>query len=146
MDLLEQQKKHIRNNTKTGSFLKEKLPCGFIATVPVFLLAALALWWCSSSFVCFSLGSLSKPNTHLASDTISTLDCSVHGQVDAKLRHDSPNETFYDDPKLNYSIGSSVQNWDEKRMTWMKNNPSHAAVNSTCGDRITAIPVSQPGR
>ncbi|KAK1385543.1 Galactomannan galactosyltransferase 1 [Heracleum sosnowskyi] len=133
MDLLEQQRKHIRNNTKTGLFLKEKLPCGLVATLPVFLLAALALWWCSSSVVSFSR------HAGLASHTLSTLNCSVDVQVDAKRRHDSPNETFYDDPKLNYSIGSPIQNWDDKRMSWIKHNPSYAAAN-----RVLVVTGSQP--
>ncbi|KAL8092054.1 hypothetical protein AgCh_034367 [Apium graveolens] len=70
----------------------------------------------------------------------STIKCIEDVQGYANWRHDSLNDTFYDDPKLNFSIRSPVQNWDEKRMTWNKLHPSYAigAV-----DRVLMLTGSQ---
>ncbi|KZV19204.1 glycosyltransferase 7 [Dorcoceras hygrometricum] len=44
------------------------------------------------------------------------------------LRHDPADQSFYDDPTLNYAIDSPpIKNWDEKRMEWLKQHPTLAA-------------------
>lgn len=57
------------------------------------------------------------------------------------LSHDPPEHTFYDDPKLSYTIGSPpVKNWDEKRREWLKLHPSFAAG---AANRIFMVTGSQ---
>ncbi|KAJ0096921.1 hypothetical protein Patl1_28494 [Pistacia atlantica] len=57
------------------------------------------------------------------------------------LRYDPPDETFYDDPQLSYTIGKKVKNWDEKRREWLKYHPSFAAG---AAERIVMVTGSQP--
>lgn len=57
------------------------------------------------------------------------------------LRQDPPAQTFYDDPKFNYSIENPIQNWDEKRMDWLlKHHPSYAFGSR---DRVLMLTGSQ---
>uniref|UniRef100_A0A165A4E9 Uncharacterized protein n=1 Tax=Daucus carota subsp. sativus TaxID=79200 RepID=A0A165A4E9_DAUCS len=130
MEFLKIQRRHIAKHAKTRSLFKQRLPCGLLTLVHVSLLTAWALWWGFSP--CFSLESLSK----LHSSPPSTLNCTMDS---ANRRHDSPNKTFYDDAKLNYSIGSPLQNWDDKRRFWLKHHPFYAAE-----DRVLMLTGSQP--
>ncbi|KAL6961332.1 hypothetical protein U1Q18_052491 [Sarracenia purpurea var. burkii] len=57
------------------------------------------------------------------------------------LRDDPPDSTFYDDPKLSYSIGKPIKNWDKKRREWLKHHPSFA---NSGGERILLVSGSQP--
>ncbi|KAK4346680.1 hypothetical protein RND71_033019 [Anisodus tanguticus] len=40
------------------------------------------------------------------------------------LRYDPPDQTFYDDPDLGYTMEKPIKNWDEKRRQWLKLHPS----------------------
>nr|GMC57626.1 putative glycosyltransferase 7 [Ipomoea batatas] len=40
------------------------------------------------------------------------------------LRDDPPENNFYDDPDLRYTIEKPVKNWDEKRKAWLEQHPS----------------------
>ncbi|KAL8472878.1 hypothetical protein ACS0TY_029921 [Phlomoides rotata] len=56
--------------------------------------------------------------------------------------HDPPDPTFYDDPKLSYTMDTPpVKNWDEKRKNWLRQHPSFAAG---AGNRIFMVTGSQP--
>ncbi|KDP25125.1 hypothetical protein JCGZ_22660 [Jatropha curcas] len=58
------------------------------------------------------------------------------------MSYDPPDRTFYDDVDfLNYSIDSSVKNWDVKRKEWLNFHPSFASGSS---NRILLVTGSQP--
>ncbi|KAE9449599.1 hypothetical protein C3L33_18503, partial [Rhododendron williamsianum] len=60
------------------------------------------------------------------------------------LRHDPPDPTFYDDPRLSYSIDRPLRNWDDKRREWMKHHPSFSAgARAGGGERIVVVTGSQ---
>jgi galactosyl transferase GMA12/MNN10 family len=52
---------------------------------------------------------------------------------------DPPDQTFYDDPSLAYTIDKPVANWDEKRSTWLKLHRFPAKA-----ERVLMISGSQP--
>ncbi|XP_022133250.1 glycosyltransferase 6 [Momordica charantia] len=54
---------------------------------------------------------------------------------------DPPDQTFYDDPKLSYSIERRIENWDQKRKTWQDHH-RHLSVRS--GERVLLVTGSQP--
>lgn len=66
-------------------------------------------------------------------------DCSAG--VNLGYDGDPEETTFYDDPKMSYSIGKPVENWDEKRREWLKKHPSFAAG---ARDRVVVVSGSQP--
>nr|XP_043618080.1 putative glycosyltransferase 7 [Erigeron canadensis] len=41
------------------------------------------------------------------------------------MTHDPPEPTFYDDPKLTYTIEKPIKTWDEKRREWLRLHPSY---------------------
>lgn len=47
--------------------------------------------------------------------------------------------TFYDDPKLSYSIGDPVKNWDDKRRNWILAHPRYASQ-----ELVLLVTGSQP--
>lgn len=47
--------------------------------------------------------------------------------------------TFYDDPKLSYSIGDPVKNWDDKRRNWIQAHPRYASQ-----ELVLLVTGSQP--
>ncbi|KAL3526900.1 hypothetical protein ACH5RR_011556 [Cinchona calisaya] len=55
--------------------------------------------------------------------------------------HDPPETTFYDDPQLSYSLDKPLDNWDDKRSSWLKLHPSFA---DTVENRIFLITGSLP--
>ncbi|GAB4846876.1 hypothetical protein Ancab_025884, partial [Ancistrocladus abbreviatus] len=81
-----------------------------------------------------------SPGTMADGDATNSLNCSKaeHG---VNLRCDPPNLTFYDDPTINFSIESHMENWDYKRKQWLKYHPSF-----TVGleERILVVTGSQP--
>ncbi|KAJ3705259.1 hypothetical protein LUZ61_008964 [Rhynchospora tenuis] len=54
--------------------------------------------------------------------------------------YDPPDETFYDDPTLTYTIDKPMSNWDEKRRHWLKLHPSFSGGK----ERILMVSGSQP--
>lgn len=63
------------------------------------------------------------------------------GEQSVNLRYDPPDETFYDDPELSYTIDKKTKNWDEKREKWLKLHPSFAVGSK---ERIVVVTGSQP--
>ncbi|XP_027346404.1 glycosyltransferase 6-like [Abrus precatorius] len=59
----------------------------------------------------------------------------------SKVVVDPPDETFYDDPQLSYSIEKPLEQWDEKRSEWLRLHPTFAAG---ARDRILLVTGSQP--
>ena len=55
--------------------------------------------------------------------------------------HDPPQETFYDDPELSYSIEKPLKNWDEKRSAWLRLHPPLA---DGARDRVLLVTGTQP--
>ncbi|WCJ33209.1 Galactosyl transferase GMA12/MNN10 family protein [Euphorbia peplus] len=83
---------------------------------------------------------------HINSDQLNKLRSSFHPSNCFKnpavnLRSDPPNETFYDDPNLSYSIEKPMSNWDEKRKEWLKHHPSFT---TGAKDRVVVVTGSQP--
>ncbi|KAK2981202.1 hypothetical protein RJ640_030591 [Escallonia rubra] len=116
--------------SKVVSFLKARLPfVGGALAVSLFL--AWALW--SSANLGFSMSTPMRSEAKNVSATYCT--------IDAKQQYDPPEETFYDDPRLSYSIEERVKNWDEKRREWLKHHPS---FNAGVSDRIFVLTGSQP--
>ncbi|XP_052197017.1 galactomannan galactosyltransferase 1-like [Diospyros lotus] len=70
----------------------------------------------------------------------SPLDCAGDA-LRVNLRDDPPDPTFYDDPKVGYTIDRPIKNWDEKRKEWLRIHPSFAAG---MDERILLITGSQP--
>ncbi|XAR51382.1 Xyloglucan 6-xylosyltransferase [Bertholletia excelsa] len=60
------------------------------------------------------------------------------GAVDPSV--DPIQRSFYDDPKLSYTIDKPMTNWDEKRRAWLQNHPSF----SDKSDRVLLITGTQP--
>lgn len=81
-----------------------------------------------------------QPKLKIPSNHLSPEDCGVYSQG-ANLRHDPPDQTFYDDPTLSYSIDRPLKNWDQKRKEWLMHHPSFAAG---APERIMMVTGSQP--
>uniref|UniRef100_A0A5B7BQ47 Putative glycosyltransferase 7 n=1 Tax=Davidia involucrata TaxID=16924 RepID=A0A5B7BQ47_DAVIN len=120
------------SRSKAASFLSDGFL--FVGGATVALLVVWALW----SFINPSLSSnpsfsttVGDPKTIISSESE---DC-------AQGSDDRSDPTFYDDPKLSYSIGQTIKNWDEKRREWLNHHPSFAAG---AGDRILVVTGSQP--
>ncbi|XP_047313174.1 galactomannan galactosyltransferase 1-like [Impatiens glandulifera] len=56
-------------------------------------------------------------------------------------RRDNPSKTFYDDRKLRYMVGKSIENWDELRKQWLKTHPSFLHRSDK---RVVVVTGSQP--
>ncbi|KAI8534782.1 hypothetical protein RHMOL_Rhmol10G0123400 [Rhododendron molle] len=74
-------------------------------------------------------------------DGAATEDCATVSYQGLNLGHDPADQTFYDDPTLSYSMGTPVDNWDEKRREWLKHHPSFA---TGAEDRVFVLTGSQP--
>ncbi|KAK9749595.1 hypothetical protein RND81_02G137000 [Saponaria officinalis] len=48
--------------------------------------------------------------------------------------------TFYDDPEFNYTMGTPIKNWDEKRRQWLETHPSMSGSKN----RIVMVTGSSP--
>ncbi|XP_044470400.1 glycosyltransferase 6-like [Mangifera indica] len=98
---------------------------------------ALLLVWSFSAF------SSSSQRFDTLSESKSATD-RKQGRCDmgaVNLQYDPPNETFYDDPRLSYTVGNKVENWNQKRKEWFKHHPSFAAG---AAERIVMVTGSQP--
>ncbi|CAL5369358.1 unnamed protein product [Camellia sinensis] len=111
---------------KSQPFIRYKFSIFFRATVLVALFMVLAL----CSFYTKPWPKFSTPSSLIGSK--SEADNTCHDPIDA---------TFYDDPKLSYSIDTRMENWDEKRQEWLKHHPSFAAG---AGERVLLLTGSQP--
>lgn len=107
----------------------------FIAVITATLLF-LTHWYFSQPWPGFSK---TAKNRVSASDGVTAAYCSPAAAAD-DLRHEPKNTTFYDDPRLSYSIEEPMKNWDEKRSEWLKNHPSYGGS----GERILVVTGSQP--
>ncbi|TXG59945.1 hypothetical protein EZV62_014518 [Acer yangbiense] len=63
------------------------------------------------------------------------------GSDGVNLRYDPPEETFYDDPEVSYTIEKKVEDWDRKRREWLKLHPSFIAG---ARERVVLVTGSQP--
>ncbi|KAI3462676.1 hypothetical protein Pfo_019339 [Paulownia fortunei] len=125
-----------KNNgrSKAASFISDGFL--FFGGALVAFLVVWALW----SFFSPSPSPTPSFSTTYFSDRTSTLvhgsDTSAAAQSEScgdsvpgpNLRHDPPDQNYYDDPQLSYTIETPpVKNWDEKRREWLKQHPSFAA-------------------
>ncbi|PIN20443.1 Subunit of Golgi mannosyltransferase complex [Handroanthus impetiginosus] len=123
-------------SSKTASFLLD----GFLF-VGGGLVAFLVVWTLWSFFsptpANFSSSLLYRSETS-AGSRLSSCAGTVPGP---DMRHDPPDQNFYDDPELNYTINTPpIKNWDEKRKEWLKQHPSFA---SGAENRIIMVTGSQ---
>ncbi|KAF7809940.1 glycosyltransferase 6-like [Senna tora] len=95
--------------------------CDVLHLLPSSLIALLLLW------------TLWSTRTHIVSDPNNT--------PISNRAHGPPDQTFYDDPDLSYSIEKPLRNWDEKRKEWLRLHPSLAAGSK---NRILLVTGSQP--
>nr|KYP52367.1 Galactomannan galactosyltransferase 1 [Cajanus cajan]KYP52397.1 Galactomannan galactosyltransferase 1 [Cajanus cajan] len=107
-------------NKSSSLFLSD----GFLFLAGAF--SALILVWGLSSFTTPIAND--PPNFQTLNDAVST-------------QFDPPDPTFYDDPKVGYTMDNKVRNWDEKRQDWLKLHPSLAAG---APERIVMVTGSQP--
>lgn len=129
-------KPHMRNKASswiTDSFL-------FVGGVLLALLLVWTLW----SFISPSPNpspdfghTILEPRTASCEEHLpNSLNCF------GNLREEDPKgKTFYDDPDLSYSIGNTVNNWDDKRREWLREHPSFA---TGADNRILMVTGSQP--
>lgn len=110
--------------SKTASFLSDGFRLAGGAVV-----AFLVVWTMWSSYSPSPAPSFSTTPTfsdRTSADVTPSVSCPDN--PGPNLRHDPPEQTFYDDPKLSYNIDSPpTKNWDEKRREWLKQHPSFAA-------------------
>lgn len=121
-------KPHVRNKTH---------PCltdGFLFLGGAFF--ALLIVWSFSSL----LNSAPRFDSTPLSEAKATSEARSPGCA-ANLRYDPPDETFYDDQELSYSIEKKIEDWDEKRKRWLKLHPSFAAG---ARERVVLVTGSQP--
>ncbi|GMP58277.1 hypothetical protein CsSME_00021997 [Camellia sinensis var. sinensis] len=105
--------------TKAVSFLFDDLI--FVGGALVALLTV----WALSSFINPNTGSGFSQNEIKASISSKKRDCAGDAHR-VNLRNDPDDLTFYDDPKLSYSIGGQeIKSWDEKWRDWLKHHPSY---------------------
>lgn len=113
--------------SKVASFLTDGFP--FVAGAVTALLVVWSLW----SFI------NPIPNPNMSAAISQQKDCATSANG-INLQHDPPDQTFYDDPNLSYSVDKPLKNWDDKRKEWLKYHPSLAA---TSVDRILLVTGSQ---
>ncbi|KAL5732191.1 hypothetical protein ACHQM5_004838 [Ranunculus cassubicifolius] len=78
----------------------------------------------------------SSPPHHLSTSLVIT-NCTLSQSTP----HDPPTPTFYDDPKLSYTIDKPVmRDWDQKRTHWLNQHPEFAIG---VQDRILMVSGSQ---
>ncbi|CAK9141117.1 unnamed protein product [Ilex paraguariensis] len=85
----------------------------------------------------------SEPKSIIAmedAENVSPQDCAVNARG-FNMHYDPPETTFYDDPKLSYTIEKPVKNWDENRKEWLKYHPSFAGAGAN--SRVLMITGSQ---
>ncbi|KAL7090139.1 hypothetical protein ACP275_12G021900 [Erythranthe tilingii] len=107
-------------------------------------LVAFLLVWALWSFFALSPSPTPTPTPTFSTSSFSAaVPESCDGGVSGpNLRYDPPEKSFYDDPKLSYTIDTPpVKNWDEKRREWLKQHPSFAAG---ADRRILLVTGSQP--
>ncbi|CAI9282807.1 unnamed protein product [Lactuca saligna] len=104
--------------------------------------AALLLVWSFSTF------SNHQPTTNFETQTLEPKSSvSVVDNVDCErtsnglnLHYDPPDQNFYDDPSLSYTIDKPIKNWDEKRREWLKLHPSFGPNSD---ERVLVVSGSQ---
>lgn len=93
-------------------------------------------------FLVWTLYSFSNPNPN--PNFISSLahpNPKINSPTKSLLPRENPQPNFYDDPTLTYTIGSPVQDWDEKRAQWFHHHPD-LAIGSD--NRVLILTGSQP--
>uniref|UniRef100_A0A2P2IRR5 Putative glycosyltransferase 7 n=2 Tax=Rhizophora mucronata TaxID=61149 RepID=A0A2P2IRR5_RHIMU len=105
------------------------------------VLLAFLLVWSIWSYAGPSITYSSEPKVDgLSSKFGSDSQNCVPGEPAVNISYDPPDETFYDDPQVSYSIEKPVKNWDEKRKEWLRHHPSFAAG---ARDRVVLVTGSQ---
>ncbi|KAG7026926.1 putative glycosyltransferase 7, partial [Cucurbita argyrosperma subsp. argyrosperma] len=104
-------------------------------------LVALLLVWTLWSFITPSINPSDFDSINAQLNPPSDVSSSQSCHRGPSLAYDPPDVTFYDDPKLSYSIQKPMKNWDEKRRQWLKRHPSFA---SGAGERVLLLTASQP--
>ena len=101
------------------------------------LLAFLLVW----SLWSYTVPHVFEPrgSTKSATNDARTQQC-VQENPAVNLGYDPPDQTFYDDQELSYSIERPMKNWDEKRKEWLKRHPSFAPG---ARDRVVLVTGSQ---
>ncbi|KAF5730792.1 Galactosyl transferase GMA12/MNN10 family protein isoform 1 [Tripterygium wilfordii] len=126
--------KHTVRN-KASAYLAD----GFLFLGGAFL-AVLIFWFFWSFTSPSSDPNLGFETTLTESKTTTEMNCQ-QGTVKEDITRDPPDETFYDDPELTYSLGKSITDWDEKRKEWLKRHPSFI---KGARDRVVMVTGSQP--
>ncbi|KAK7252762.1 hypothetical protein RIF29_36951 [Crotalaria pallida] len=119
-----------RTNNKPSLFFSDG--CLFLGGA----FSALLLIWVFYSLPSNFDTSLSTKNHAAVAPT-----CKTSTNPVPDLRSDPPEPTFYDDPKLGYTIDDTVTDWDQKRKEWLLHHPSFAAG---AEERIFMVTGSQP--
>lgn len=120
----------LKVQTKAPTFFRD---CrSFVLSVLASILLLYALW--SFTETAWSNFSVSP----IPSDT-TTNHCTAQPQSFNRT-HDPPEPTFYDDPELSYTLDKPIDNWDDKRKSWLKLHPSFA---DNVEDRILLLTGSQ---
>lgn len=118
--------KPIPRNKSSSIFLSD----GFLFLGGAF--SALLLVWGFSSFT------NPIPNDNL---TLKPHKNNVVSYSTPDLRFDPPDQTFYDDPEMEYTMTTKIDDWDEKREEWLKHHPSFSAG---AKERVLMVTGSQP--
>ncbi|KAL0332355.1 UNVERIFIED_CONTAM: Glycosyltransferase 6 [Sesamum calycinum] len=101
----------------------------FCITAAVTALLFCALWAFSDPLPSFST-LLSRPNIK---------ECLQGGRA-LNMNQEPLHKTFYDDPKIQYTIGKPLIDWDEKRSEWLK----HYTTTMFSRNRVLVVTGSQP--
>ncbi|KAL0377925.1 UNVERIFIED_CONTAM: Glycosyltransferase 6 [Sesamum radiatum] len=111
---------------KTSTSSRHRSLC---ITAAVTALLFCALWAFSDPLPSFST-LLSNPNIK---------ECLQGGRA-LNMNQEPLHKTFYDDPKIQYTIDKPVVDWDEKRSVWLK----HYTTTMFSRNRVLVVTGSQP--
>ncbi|KAL2348298.1 hypothetical protein Fmac_002298 [Flemingia macrophylla] len=118
----------VKHRNKSSSvFLSD----GFLFLGGAF--SALILVWGFSSFTTTTTIPNDTPNFETLNDAV------THNAPD--FTFDPPDPTFYDDPKVGYTMDSKLHDWDQKRQDWLRLHPSFAGG---APERVLMVTGSQP--
>ncbi|GAA0184062.1 transferase [Lithospermum erythrorhizon] len=133
---------NLRHNARTKSsysfFVDNFLLAGSA------LLAMLVLWIFYSFMGTTTQNQDSTFSNPIDSNSKSTITNNNNIQTSgfsSGLEFDPPDKTFYDDPKMGYTMETKIENWDEKRKVWLKKHQSFA---SGVEKRVFLVTGSQP--
>ncbi|KAL9241627.1 hypothetical protein vseg_015717 [Gypsophila vaccaria] len=102
--------------------------CGVLVTLII-------IWTTPSSITSIS----SNTDPFLTSNNANTASEPAKTNQNA-TQNDLKQTTFYDDPEFNYTMGTAIRNWDEKRRQWVAAHPSVSGSK----ERIVMVTGSSP--